>query len=178
MAAGRTRQQNRQPEQPLTPEQAEAAAHNKALDLLAGRDYGADELYRKLCDRFEAGAAASVVARLVQVGLLDDERYALGRARMAMQQHKSRREARQLLTGRGLDRELVDRALDAVWQEAAEEGDDPDLQAARTLLARKYRAKVEQGRPDLAAAALLRKGFGFGTVRRALRELDAELPEE
>ncbi len=158
-------QRGRRQPQEKSPDPAEA--RTRALAMLAGRDYATAELYEKLCARFTPEAAAETVAGLVELGYLDDARYAAVRARSLQRARKSRLAAALDLRGKGLTEEQIDAALDAAYA-PDEEGADPELEAARALVAGTYRAKLEAGRRDLVAAALARRGFPHRVIRQAL----------
>ena len=146
-----------------------AECRARALALLTGRDYASAELYEKLCVRFAPEAAAQAVAGLVEAGLLDDARYAEAKARAMQRARKSRLAAALALRGKGLIDEEIDAALDAAYA-PDETGADPELDAARALVAGPYRAKLAAGRRDLVAAALARRGFPHRVIRQALDE--------
>ena len=65
------------------------------------------------------------------------------------------------LRGKGLTDQEIDAALEAAYA-PGEEGEDPELEAARALVAGQYRAKLAAGRRDLVAAALARGGSPTG----------------
>ena len=142
-------------------------ARVRALAMLAGRDYASAEMYQKLCAHFTPEAAAAAVAGLVEAGLLDDARYAAARAGSLQRARKSRLAAAMALRGKGLTDSQIDAALEAAYA-PDEEGTDPELEAARALVAGPYRAKLAAGRRDLVAAALARRGFPHRVIRQAL----------
>lgn len=145
-------------------------ARERALYLLGLRDYACKELEQKLYTEADPAVAASVVARLRQVGLLDDERYAARLARSLSEgKHYPRRRIEQELRRRGVD------PLTA--QTAAEELDGEDFEQALALLERKYYNKLND--PDdrrRVTAALARRGFSYGAIRRAMDAL--EIPDD
>ena len=79
-------------------------ALDKAMDLLALRDHAAGELYAKLCRRFDPHTAAAAVARVGELGLLNDAGFARRRAAELLRKRKSRREILQYLAAKGIDR--------------------------------------------------------------------------
>ncbi len=149
-------------------------AYARALDKLAGRDYSSQELYERLCRQFTGPAAAEAIARLLELGLLDDEKYAAARAQSLQRAGKSRRAAAFALRGRGLNDGQIAQALEAAYT-AGEEEPDPELAAATALAAGRYRAKLAAGRRDLVAAALTRRGFPYPVVRAALEAAQQQL---
>ena len=152
---------------PQEPSDDPYEARTRALAMLTGRDYDSAELYQKLCTRFTPEAAAAAVAGLVEAGLLNDERYARYKAGSLQRARKSRLAAAMALRNKGLADSQIDAALDAAYA-PDEEGTDPELEAARALVAGQYRAKLAAGRRDLVAAALARRGFPHRVIRQAL----------
>lgn len=150
-----------------------AGARARALALLTGRDYASAELYEKLCAHFTPETAAGTVAALVEAGLVDDQRYAEAKARSLRRARKSRLAAALALRGKGLTDGQIDAALEAAYA-PGEAGEDPELEAARALVAGPYRAKLDAGRRDLVAAALARRGFPHRVIRQALDAPDGE----
>ena len=137
-------------------------ARERALYLLGLRDYACKELEQKLYCEADPTIAAAGVARLCEVGLLDDERYAARLARsLCEEKHYPRRRIEQELRRRGIDPMLA--------QTAAEEVDCEDYEQALAILERKYYNKLSD--PDSrrrVIAALARRGFSYGAIRRAM----------
>ncbi len=137
----------------------------------------------------DEGAAAvdALITEFLDAGLLDDARYAAGQARALFRRGASARRIRSALAMKGVERELIDQALDGLREEAAE----PELAAALGY-ARRRRLGPYRGDPGSAEAraaraamrekdlaALGRQGFGYGLARRVietddLSELEAE----
>lgn len=147
-------------------------ARERALYLLGLRDYACKELEQKLYTEAAPEIAAAVVERLRQVGLLDDERYATRLARSLSEgKHYPRRRIEQELRRRGLSPVLA--------QAAAAEVDGEDYEQALALLQKKYYNKLND--PDSrrrVIAALARRGFSYGAIRRAMEEIGAPDDEE
>ncbi len=141
-------------------------ARERALYLLGLRDYACRELEKKLLTEARPEIAAQVIARLAEVGLLDDERYA---ARMAQSLSRSKgypkRRVVQELQRRGVDREMAGYA--------AEELEIADFQQALALIEKKYYNKMTD-RPsrEKVMAALARRGFSFEAIRQAFSLFD------
>jgi regulatory protein len=120
-------------------------------------------------DRATALASAeAVVAAIVARGLLDDARFAEGRARSLAARGRSPVVIRETLREKGVGREEVARAMDAL---AEETGGDPALAAALALARRR---RLGPWRPPAARAArrdkdlaiLARAGFPRGLATR------------
>ena len=147
-------------------------ARERALYLLGLRDYACKELEQKLYSEADPDTAAAVVERLRQVGLLDDERYAarLARSLCEMKHYPARR----------IEQELRHRGVSPVLAQAAvAELDSEDFQQALALLEKKYYNKLND--PDSrrrVTAALARRGFSYGAIRRAMDAMDIPDDEE
>lgn len=142
-------------------------ARERALYLLGVRDYACRELERKLLDEATPDIAAAVVARLKEVGLLDDEQYASRMAR-SLSEYKQmpRRRVMQELQRRGVARETA--------QTAAEELACEDFEQALAILKKKYYNKMsDREARQRVVAALARRGFSYEAVRQAMQAFDA-----
>lgn len=111
------------------------------------------------------------LARFLELGLLDDERWAVSKARALRRRGGSSRSITAALRAKGIPEEL---ARDALEDEEA----PSELEAARKL-ARKRRLgpwRTGPGGPEVLRkelAVLGRKGFSYDTARKAL-EGDAD----
>ncbi len=137
-------------------------ARERALYLLGLRDYACRELEQKLLTEANPEIAASVVARLVEVGLLDDSRYAARMARhMSEYKQYPRRRILQELSRKGV--------APAVAQAAVEEIDGTDFQQVLALLEKKYYNKLNTlDERQRVVAALARRGFPYSAIRQAM----------
>ncbi len=164
----------------ITPEQLEALltqsqynrARERALYLLGLRDYASGELEQKLHTESAPEIAAAVVARLQEVGLLDDAAYAHRLARhLTEYKQYSRRRVEQELRRRGIDSATVCDAVSAL--------ESDDFQQALALLEKKYYNKLNTPEDrQRTTAALARRGFTYSAIRRAMDALGAATEEE
>jgi len=101
------------------------AARKKAMDFLARREYGHEELVgRLLAAGFERATAADAVEVLAADGLQDDQRFAEHFAAARAGRGSGPLRIRQALLERGLREALVDKViarLDVDWDERARE---------------------------------------------------------
>ena len=145
-------------------------ARERALYLLGLRDYACKELEEKLYSEADPVTAAAVVERLREVGLLDDERYAARLARSLSEvKHYPRRRIEQELRQRGISPVLA--------QAAVSDLEGEDFEQALEILRRMYYKKLND--PDnrrRVTAALARRGFSYGAIRRAMDEM--EMPDD
>ena len=163
-------------------------ARQRALGWLTDRDFSSNGLYEKLRRTYTDQAAAQVVAEMVQLQYVDDERYARNLVRSLYGQHRSRRFIAGKLAEKGVERSLAARILDEVYeqwqQELTEEAEyypdesavtDPETAAALALIEKSYQRKLQDGRPDLVLAALQRRGFSYRAAKAALAAAQTQL---
>ncbi len=146
-------------------------ARERALYLLGLRDYACKELTKKLLTEARPEIAERVVARLADVGLLDDERYAerLAHSLSRSKQYPKRRVAQELAR-RGVDRETANLA--------AEEIECEDFEQALALIEKKYYNKMtDRDSRQKVMAALARRGFSYEAIRRAMTVYDKNFEE-
>jgi len=140
------------------------ALWNRALWYLGRRDYGSKELRQKLLKPRPNKPLPSeedvdrAVARLIELDLLNDERYA---------QRLAEALSRKGYGARGIAYELKRRGLEEEIELPKE-----DSERLTELLSTKYAARLgdEKGR-QAAYNALLRKGFGHADIRTAMRDM-------
>lgn len=153
-------------------------AVDKAMDLLALRDHAAGELYQKLCRSFDPHSAAAAVAKMQELNLLDDAGFARRRAAELLRKRKSRRAILDDLHAKGIDRGAAVEAVEALFAQSEEDGEEnPELANARALVERHYAAKLAQGKWQQVAAALSRRGFSHSVIRQALADAETEETE-
>ena len=148
----------------------------RAVGLLARRAHSKWELRRKLRMKgFAADAVDTAMARLVELGYLDDASFAKG----LVQRRRALRGPRALsaeLAARGIDRAEADAAVAQFDTEA-------QLVSATKLAERLYARKAGIGYRemlDTVGTKLLRRGFPAPVVRAACRSvlLGASQPPE
>ena len=136
----------------------------KALALLDRRDYGSAELCAKLVEKgAEPDDAALAVARMVELGFVNDSNYAAMVVRHYAAKGYGVSRVREELRRRKLDRELWDAALEEL----------PDqTETADRLLETRLRGRAPEG-DDLrrACAALIRRGLSWDEVSAAAKRL-------
>ncbi|HVG81656.1 MAG TPA: RecX family transcriptional regulator [Methylomirabilota bacterium] len=120
----------------------------------------------------EAGAAfvRALIARLQGSGILDDRRYAEGKAQSLRRKGGSARAIRAALAVKGVARETVETALVTADEESA--GAEADLAAARRFAERRrlgpWRTKERAAHRLKDLAALGRAGFSYDVARRVM----------
>ena len=148
---------------------AENVARTIALRKLTGQARTRHELDQALQKKnVPDEVAATVLDRLEEVGLVDDEAFAHEWVESRQRRrHLSRSALRRELQLKGVDRDQADAALATV-------GIDAELAAARALVAKKQGAT--RGLDPLVrrrrlTGALARRGFGSGIIATVLGEL-------
>lgn len=144
----------------------ENKAKQKALRLLELRDHCERELAEKLArGGFDREIAQSAAARMVELGLIDDEAYAYSLADELFRR-KGYSPAR-------IEQELVKRgvARDAAYEAAHSVEGDP-LERLSMLLEDKYAGSYRGTEKDRrrVVSALQRLGYSFSEIRRAMEE--------
>lgn len=165
----------------LAPEELErlraAAALSRckehAAALLAYRAMSAGELERKLVEKGESPEnAAAAVARLAELGALDDESYARSVARHYAAKGWGPARIREELRRRRVPREYWDDAL-AEFEERT--GQDETLEK---LLRRRLSDPADPAARRKAADALRRRGFGWEEIKEAMERIAQEAEEQ
>ena len=147
-----------------------------ALRFLEARHRSVAEVRRRLLTRgYRADLVDGAIARLLELGMLDDEAFA--RAWLESRDRARPRGERALraeLARKGISREVVDAVLDERGKTDGngEPGEDPDAVAARKLLSRHARnlERVADARTrrQRAYALLARNGFDSDTALSAI----------
>lgn len=153
------------------PESLRAQAWERTLKLLGFRERGTAELRRRLADDgYPPEAVEDALNRAVDLGFLDDERFADALARGLVNSRKlGRKRVRGELAAKGVGDELADRLMDRYCS--------PDDDRQRALeQARRLAARGVSDRQRLTAR-LVAKGFDTGVAidaaRAALHGTDA-----
>ena len=116
-----------------------------------------------------------IIDRLIRSGLVHDGDFAMGRVRTLFGRGLSTRMIRLKLAGKGLDRKLIERALDVLMADHR----DPDLEAACRFAQRRrlgpYRpAEVREAHWKRDLAILARAGFSYGIARMVIEVGDVD----
>jgi regulatory protein len=148
-------------------------AMDAALRLLKFRGRSEKEMSQRLREKkFEESVIAAVVARLVELKLLDDEALARGWVDSARRSGWGERRIKQVLWKRGVPRPLADQ----VTTEAPEEGAATEESRAREALTRRLKRMKTDGLDKSAlyrrlAGYLSRQGFSPDVVHAVLESL-------
>ncbi|ATE61390.1 recombination regulator RecX [Thauera sinica] len=142
---------------------SETTLRERALRYLAQRDHSRAELARKLAGHGSAEEVAEVVARMGELGLQSDRRFAEAWVRGKAGRFGTAR-LRNELARRGVERELVDAALAAECVES-------ELERARAVWRTKFGTAPADAREWARQARFLQtRGFAAEVIRKLLKE--------
>ena len=143
-------------------------AKSRALWYLSRSDHSEKALIDKLRrGGFSEQASADAVARMAELGLINDEAYAKRLAEYLTSSGISKREAEQKLIAKGISRELA---------RAFTESDEDEKDKIKYLLEHKYSKKLgDEESVKKVFAALIRKGFSYSDVKAALKDYSEEI---
>ncbi len=143
-------------------------AKSKAIWLLDRADRSEKNLYNKLCESFSPESAARAIARLKEIGLIDDWRLAERLAQRLTDSNVSKREAYAKMLAKGLPSDIIKQTLQGIEIDETEQ--------ITALIEKKYRASLNS--PEQVKkvyAALARKGFSYGSIKDVLKEYSEQL---
>ena len=146
-------------------------ARERALYLLDYKDYSYVEMFKKLRQNYAEELCYKVMQKLVDMGVINDRRYAQGLARHYCEVKLfGRRRAFQEMRLKGLTKEVIDLALEEYEQGTAER--------LRRLIEKKHlRYMTDEKGINRAKNSLIRYGYDYGAIKQTLREIQID-PEE
>ena len=141
----------------------EPSLRERALRHLARRDHSRAELARKLAPHGETAEIEAVIERMRELGLQSDERYAEAFVRSKATRFGAAR-LRNELARRGIDRDLIDAALDSECLES-------EAERARAVLRGRFASAPADAREWARQARFLQtRGFAPDLIRKLLKE--------
>ncbi len=151
-------------------------ARERALYLLDHRDYSYVELFHKLEKNYSEDTCYRVMDRMVELGAVNDNRYAEGLARHYVEvKHFGSRRAFQEMRNRGLTSEVIKRAL-SVYDEDEE---TTWYDRLYELVETKYLRYLDDEKGvNKVKNALVRYGYSYDLIREVLRGIEEEYGEE
>lgn len=143
-------------------------AFNSALNSLDYRDHSKREIRTKLLRKYDADCVEEAVRKLVELDLVNDERYAENYAR-ELYEHKKfgKMRIKSELRAKGIAADIANEAVDALFEE-----EEPDnIQRIVDIIGKRYynRMNDDVGRKKVFAA-LQRMGYSFSDIREAMSE--------
>ncbi|HKP70485.1 MAG TPA: regulatory protein RecX [Pyrinomonadaceae bacterium] len=149
-------------------EKARERTMNRAVKLLAAKPRSVGELRERLLEKTWTNDAIveTVLAKLLEYGYLDDERFAADLAVSKLRQRpQGKRSLQQKLSRKKLDRETLDNAIEAAFEKI------PESDLIDTAIEKRLRIK---GRPETREDTkkfldyLLRLGFDYDLIREKM----------
>lgn len=147
-------------------------ARERALYLLDRRDYSFVEMFKKLRQNYDEDLCYRVMQRLVELGAINDMRYAQGLARHYCEVKLfGRRRAFQEMRLKGLTKEVIDIALS--------EYDEGVQERLRTLVEKKYlRIMTDEKGIIRAKNSLVRYGYDYSDINSVFKQIESEYDGE
>ncbi len=144
-------------------------AKQRAFWYLDRSSYTEKGLFDKLKKAgFNGKSCAEVIARLKELGLVDDERFASAYTEKLLSANTSKRQIYYKLCEKGISREKAKETVDNI--------DSDETVLIKNIIEKKYLSKLnDRQNTQKVYAALVRKGFSFGAVRDVLKQYEEEL---
>ena len=144
-------------------------AKSRALWYLDRSDHTEKALYDKLIKAgFSKEISAKVIAKLIDLDLINDNRFAARFSERLFELNTSKRQIYYKLCEKGINRDLAKETVDGLPQD--------ETGQIRNLIDKKYKTKLKDKESvKKVYASLIRKGFSFSSVREVLKEYEEEL---
>ena len=160
---------------PDDPAAARRALWNRAVRLQAQREHSQHELRSRLATHGPAEAIEDVLARLVELDLQSDARFARAWVRSRAARNGAAR-LRHDLGQRGIERELAEQALAELVEQTGSTGEEHSEETRARAVWQSRFGQAPADRREWARQARFLQGRGFATavVVRVLKELSDE----
>lgn len=137
---------------------------DKALWLISFRDHSKKELFTKLRKDYCEESVEKAIARLEELGLINDECYATRLTHDLINlKHLSKRGVKEKLREKGIDRDLIDEILYSTEIDEREQ--------IRIIIERKYKNSLNDEKTKRRCiSALQRKGYSYSDIKSVLGE--------
>ncbi len=143
-------------------------AFNSALNSLDYRDHSEKEIRAKLLRKHDADYVDEAVEKLIELDLVNDERYAENYARELFERKKfGKMRIKSKLRAKGISADIANAAVEELFEE-----EEPDnVQRIVDIIGKRYynRMNDEVGRKKVFSA-LQRMGYSFSDIREAMSE--------
>lgn len=138
-------------------------AKQRAIWLLASRDYSKKALTDKLRQKFSKEASLFALEQMVKRGYLNEERLALNLLEKYSALNLSLKQMRAKLFEKGLEKEVIEKVLLGTHPE------DSEYSRLEALIESKYKTKLQNEEGIRKTVdALRRRGFSFSNIKKAL----------
>ena len=144
-------------------------AKSRALWYLDRMDYSEKALYNKLVEKgFSKKACSQVLAKFVELGLVDDRRYAERLCEKLIESGHSKRAALQKMLLKGVPYDLA--------KEFLSDAETDEVANILLLVEKKYASKLSDPENyQKVYASLVRRGFSYSDVKTALKKYTEDL---
>ena len=144
-------------------------AKSRALWYLSRSDHSEKALRDKLIAAgFGPSASRDAVNRMVELGLIDDERYARRLAEYLSASGSSKREIRYKLSMKGISSDII--------KEISSEDETDEREKLARLIETKYKTKLNSEKDvEKVFAALVRKGFSYSDIKSVLKNYSEQI---
>lgn len=143
-------------------------AFNSALNSLDYRDHSEKKIRAKLLRKHDADYVDEAVEKLIELDLVNDERYAENYARELFERKKfGKMRIKSELRAKGISTDIANAAVEELFEE-----EEPDnVQRIVDIIGKRYynRMNDEVGRKKVFSA-LQRMGYSFSDIREAMSE--------
>lgn len=143
-------------------------AFNSALNSLDYRDHSEKEIRAKLLRKHDADYVDEAVEKLIELDLVNDERYAENYARELFERKKfGKMRIKSELRAKGISADIANAAVEELFEE-----EEPDnVQRIVDIIGKRHynRMNDEVGRKKVFSA-LQRMGYSFSDIREAMSE--------
>lgn len=143
-------------------------AFNSALNSLDYRDHSEKEIRAKLLRKHDADYVDEAVEKLIELDLVNDERYAENYAHELFEHKKfGKMRIKSELRAKGISADIANTAVEELFDE-----EEPDnIQRIVDIIGKRYynRMNDEVGRKKVFSA-LQRMGYSFSDIREAMSE--------
>ena len=141
----------------------ERRAKEKALWLISYRDHSKKELADKIKRTCDEESADKAVERMEELGLVNDESYALHYAqKLIFTKHMAKNAVVYELARKGIDKELAAEILDEIEVDSSEQ--------IRIIIDKKYKNISDEKIRRRAVAALQRLGYRWDEIKGVIEE--------
>lgn len=141
----------------------ERRAKEKALWLISYRDHSKKELADKIKRTCDEESADKAVERMEELGLVNDESYALHYAqKLIFTKHMSKNAVVYELARKGIDKELAAEILEEIEVDVSEQ--------IRIIIDKKYKNISDEKIRRRAVAALQRLGYRWDEIKGVIEE--------
>lgn len=147
-------------------------AFNSAMFSLDLRDHSEREMRNKLSRKFDENSVNEAVEKLVDLGLLNDRRYAENLIRELFERKKyGKNRVRNELFRRGIASDIINDVI----EDYENENDTDNVKTIVDIIRKKYYNKlVDEKSRQKVIAALVRLGFSFSDIRQAMSEFSSD----